>query len=227
MSWRNEPQRHSLASRGIRTRAIFNPLAAPELYDPKLYKIRKGVDRKFIGSGLEKINLETLVDEVGLGFDLLQRNLFDDDQIYENYLDMMIRPYHVAGTNKEHLRGIIDQIINIGIEIDEVYVYGSRVTGFYIPESDIDVAVVIKPKEGLVDLFDELIDYTYSPDANLNSVLSYFTYCHREILGSEFGYGYDLFMIDEDGNHMRIDIHYVGFEEPENIGPGLKVWESK
>lgn len=222
MSWPKESHRHALAARGIRTCAIPNPIASPKLHMiPEMYTKRKECNREFVGSGLKKIDSQELIEKVSMGFNLLQRHRYDDET-YNDYLDMMVKFFHVKGTNKKHIRNIIDRIINTGIEIDEIYIYGSRVTGFFAPESDIDVAVIIKPKDELKNLLAELIHYTSNP----NSMLSLFIDTHREVLYRKFGYGRDIFVFDEDGNRIDVDDHYIGFEKSEMIGPNIKIWEA-
>ena len=65
MGWPNESFRHSLASRGIRTRAIVNPIASRRWYQERYYGegTYKG-KRPYLGSGLENVDQEEIVDWV-------------------------------------------------------------------------------------------------------------------------------------------------------------------
>ena len=146
--WPNEPHRHALASRGICTRAIPNPIADPSLYDIEWYR-RKGEkdSRKFVGSGLEGIDKFDVLDELRTYI----REVDGTKEIEEGY----IRDYYnfLAGLTRdmrempyEEFEKFFDDVVSEErfLEIEAIYLTGSRVTGFYIPESDIDVYIQIK-----------------------------------------------------------------------------------
>ena len=112
--WFREPARHSLASRGIRTRAIVNPVASPRWFEEERYghEAQKGL-RKFSGSGLEILNKDEIADWI---------------------LDATI---------------VINQLmkekdVDLELEVESIYLVGSRVSGFSIKESDLDIIVKYK-----------------------------------------------------------------------------------
>lgn len=154
MSWPNEPHRHALARRGIRTRAIPNPIADPSLYDIEWYR-RKGekVSRKFVGSGLEGIEKFDVLDELRTYI----REIDGTKEIEEGY----VRDYYnfLAGLTRdmsempyEEFEKFFDEWEDRFLEIEAIYLTGSRVTGFYTPESDIDVYIQIKKPELKTDV---------------------------------------------------------------------------
>lgn len=116
--WHFESNRHSLAARGIRTRAILNPIANDKYYSKKVYGRKEGMKgiREYRGSGLTGIYTEDIMR-------LVRRVL------------RMIR----TGKGLRWLRSKR----YIPIELESVYLMGSRVTGFYTGESDLDVYVQI------------------------------------------------------------------------------------
>ena len=116
--WHNESQRHSLASRGIRTRAIPNPVASEDLYwQPTklwyLYEVQKGETdtRDFRGSGLEGIYKDDVMDIVW--------------KVVKN----------------------MEKRLGVPVVLKDVFLSGSRVTGFWNEDSDLDVSIVVEPKD--------------------------------------------------------------------------------
>ncbi len=227
--WHQEPARHSLASRGIKTRAIMNPIASPELDVQEVYTKRGRSPRKYIGSGIDKITVEQVVDQILPIFDHLKKDTHEMIEDYDMFLEDSIRPYDTLGVDIYRVREILDEIYTRGFEIEEIYLYGSRVTGFYDPRpgmSDLDVAVVLKYDQKLANLFDELAYETYDVEMNLEKRISYFVWMNREWMGSVYGFGYDLHVKDKDGIRIDIDLVKSGFEPPENVNL-LKIWEAR
>lgn len=114
MTWYKESHRHSLAARGIRTRAISNPVASPKWFDERRYGegTYKG-DRPYLGSGLENVDEQEVIDWVK---------------------DFVILTNQIAEEEGDEL----------GIELQSIYAVGSRVSGFHKEGSDLDLVIVFK-----------------------------------------------------------------------------------
>lgn len=125
--WYGESYRHGLASRGIKSRAIINPIASPEMFDPKIYGpgTPKGI-REFRGSGLTVVNERDVIEKINEIID-------------------------VANQGKlSHVKGRLDT----PIEIKSIYIVGSRVSGFHKEGSDIDVYIQLKQTNNYPQDFD-------------------------------------------------------------------------
>lgn len=94
MSWPNETYRHSLASRGIRTRAIINPVASPrwrqERYTPGSHK---GL-REYSGSGLKYLDKQEIIDWVK-DFVILMNQISEEEY---NDLELDIKSIYLVGS---------------------------------------------------------------------------------------------------------------------------------
>ncbi len=184
MSWPNETYRHSLASRGIRTRAIINPVASPrwrqERYTPGSHK---GM-RWYAGSGLESLDKQEIIGWV------------EDIVILMNQM------------SKEDVW--IDGISNdLELEIKSIYLVGSRVSGFYTSESDLDVVVEFKKNPRSNDsnyirlVEDYMVDALMALDHDAEWLLK-----------------------SGDDEAVRVDLVVYGWEGPDEGSPYLKIWEA-
>ena len=183
--WHGEPYRHGLAARGIRTRAIVNPVAHPKwigqptVYGPTRYgpSTIKGT-RLYVGSGLKYLDKQEIVDWVK---------------------DFVILMNQIAEEEGKHL----------GVEIQSVYLVGSRVSGFYTPESDLDVVVQFKeiPLREKSRILDVLDDYMVEALMAL-------------------GHDAEWLLKSGDDEAVRVDLVLYSWEGPEEGLPHLKIWEA-
>lgn len=218
--WRNESARHSLASRGIRTRAIPNPVADPSLYDSSLYGISRKVDRDYRGSGLDNFEVDEVVNFVetrmGRIKDILNKksiflNWFEvegDDEWIENE-SSVTGVMRYRKTSVERLYKLMKDDPDI-IEVDEIHLIGSRVTGFWRPNSDLDIYVKVKIKP-------ELLEVTGGLDRELIMLLEVLRDYAR--VTSEYDYGDNMIV-----NHILTDVVRLSLYEP--VEPSLVVWRS-
>lgn len=177
--WFREPARHSLASRGIRTRAIINPVASPEWY--REYRYGPGKDsikglREYRGSGLENVDAQEIIGWI---------------------LDYFILLNQIAEEDGDPL----------GLEIQSIYLVGSRVSGFYEEGSDIDVIVVFKGDGVVDDEYRSIID--------------------MYIVDTTMAIDFDKEWLVKSGDDViKVDVVYWGWEGPEEGSPQLKIWEA-
>ena len=180
MTWKNESARHSLASRGIRTRAIINPIASPRWYQERYYGegTYKG-KRPYLGSGLENVDQQEIVDWVK---------------------DFVILMNQIAEEEGDEL----------DVNLQSIYLVGSRVSGFYTEESDIDIVIRFKDisvKEQMekIDKMDK-----YLPDAWM-------------MMGHDKEW---LVKSSDEDDLIKVDIASWGWTPPEESSPYLKIWEA-
>ena len=208
MSWPNEPHRHALARRGIRTRAIPNPIANPDSYDPKLYD-RLEIKRTFKGSGLENVDKWDVINGV-------EAFLYEFDGAKEMEQGRLIDYYYMF---KDRFRDFdmsfedFEKIYNEDrklFDVKAIYVFGSRVTGYWTPDSDVDIYIELKSTPGITD---EDLDYMAG---KFNDTVE--NYLHDE---SEWP------MIYIDGKEIKVDIPVVTTSPPDkdHYGPMLRIWE--
>ena len=176
--WFNESHRHSLASHGIRTRAIVNPVASPrwdqDRYGPGSHK----GTRWYAGSGLKYLDEQEIIDWIK-DFVILMNQISE-----EEYNDLEL-------------------------EIDTIYLVGSRVSGFHTSESDLDVVVKFKEdtrskNPAYIKLVDDyMVDALMALDHDAEWLLK-----------------------SGDDESIRIDLVSYGWEGPEEGSPHLKIWEA-
>lgn len=181
--WHNETARHSLASRGIRTRAIVNPVADPKWYQEERYgpgeSSVKG-PREFRGSaGLSNVTLNKVVDWV-----------LDSVILINQYL------------NEEGVK-------DFNVEVEAIYLVGSRVSGFYIGESDLDVIVRFKGQP-----LHMKSRYLFKLDGAVEDA-------QMTIRGDPAWW-----LTTEDDEYIGIDVVSYSWEGPEEGSPYLKIWEA-
>lgn len=217
--WYNEPYRHSLAARGIK-----NLIANPNLYRPEFHEGTKR-GREFLDEkGLEMVDvlfIEDLVDEVN---EHLKAGYYDVGRKSE-----FVSYFHDALMNEDWITDEVwgyDSDPNISrreigefydvwrkdrsiVSVDEIYIVGSRVTGFYLPESDVDVFVRMKPNPKLFEIF--------GTREKINAILSLIW-----DTGVLF-YKFDAEKSPEVGG-LRLDI--VNFSLGEPPCPAISVWRS-
>ena len=149
--WHREPGRHSLASRGIRTRAIPNPVAGLNIYDPEIYErnLRKdSMSRQFKGSGLEHIDKDDLLEKINESLhDFDGSKEWDEGRLEDYYHKVrdMFREFDMSFEEFENIYESGKKLFNIRA----IYIYGSRVTGYWLPYSDVDVYIQIGPTPGI------------------------------------------------------------------------------
>lgn len=173
--WRNESARHSLASRGIRTRAIVNPIASPDWFDEDRY-----FNRKFVGSGLENIDEDVIVDFIDEL--ILRANLF-------------VRP---------------------DIEVKSILLTGSRVSGFYKDDSDLDIYIVLKWPDDEDNIRWMESDYSTNVNNGIDNA-KWDMWMNKENV-----------IIDDNGNKIKMDVNF-GWDNPldsEYSLPYVKIWEA-
>ena len=208
MGWPDEPHRHALARRGIRTRAIPNPIASPDRYDPKLYD-RLDVKRTFKGSGLEDINSWDVlggVDEFLYEFDGSKE--MDEGRLIDYYY-MFKERFRDFDMSFKDFEKIYEEDGKL-FDVKAIYIFGSRVTGYWTPDSDVDVYIELKSTPGIADDYLDYMAGKFS-DAVEN-------YIHDE---SEWP------MLYIDGKEIKVDIPVVTVSQPDesHYGPMLKIWE--
>lgn len=218
--WWSEPTRHSLASRGIRTRAIPNPIADSSLYDSSLYGTSRKSSREYSGSGLEDFEVDEVVDfvEIRMGRirDMLNKksvflNWFEaegDDEWIENE-SSVTGVMHYRKTSVERLYKAMKDNPDL-IEVDEIHLIGSRVTGFWRPDSDLDIYVKVKIKP-------ELLEVTGGSDRELIMLLEVLRDYAR--VTSEYDYENNMSI-----NHILTDVVRLSLYRP--VEPSLVVWRS-
>lgn len=209
MGWPNEPHRHALARRGIRTRAIENLVADPKHYDEEWYG-RKG-RREFMGSGLEGLYSFDIINQV---MDYIR--IFDGTQNYEN--DWNMEEYHqsLSSMHKgmrnipyEEFEKMFDYDERL-FEIEAIYVTGSRVSGFYIPESDIDVYIQIKNKPEF-EKYDIDTGYLFEKMQDAVNEVMYRNDMEMKV--------YD----QESKDYIKVDVTIVSTDPPTR--PAIEIWE--
>lgn len=213
MGWPNEPHRHALARRGIRTRAIENPLMDPKHYDEEWYRIKDGAKRGFVGSGLKNISkwdVLNAVNEFLYEFDGTkeweERRLYDYYYMFEdrfNDFDMSFEDFEKLYENEKRL-----------FNVKAIYIFGSRVTGYWTPQSDIDIYIELGQTPGIEDDYIE-----YMADKTSDTIDNY--------LADE---GRIPMVMDDKGTLLKVDIPIISTQSPrdyfddENY-PALLIWE--
>ena len=214
--WPNESYRHSLASRGVRTRAIENPYAGPNHYDSEIYEkswLRDKAKRPYKGSGLENISkwdVINAVDEFLWEFDGSKEW---DEYRLRDYYDLVKMSLGKFDMPYEEFKKIYEDGSKF-FEIDEVHIFGSRITGFWTPYSDVDVYIKIKPRKGIDN---DVLDYM--ADEMRGTVEAYLADYNRTPT------------IYDEGRLIRVDIPIISTDPPESNFPNgkerptLLIWE--
>jgi predicted nucleotidyltransferase len=219
--WPREPARHSLSARGIRSRAIKNPIADPNLYDREWYS-KKGEKhpRKFVGSGLEGINSYDLIETITPVINIIRG--FNEDNGTHQY------PEEYAASLKSISREMDIPIERIEefwsnyedfLQIKAIYVTGSRVTGFYNSKSDVDIYIQYEDRpEFHRQLNDIHMDQTTEVEDFFDGLLE------AAYLGIDVSGGDDLHVKDyTTGKKVKVDIMHLSIEPPKV--PAIKIWE--
>jgi len=98
---------------------------------------------------------------------------------------------------------------DLGVELQSIYLVGSRVSGFYTPESDLDVIVRFKEiplreKSGMLDALDNyMVEALMALDHDAEWLLR-----------------------SGDDEAVRVDLVSYGWEGPDEGSPYLKIWEA-
>lgn len=211
--WHDEPHRHAMAARGIRTRAIPNPLADPEHYDPKLYEkswLKDKTKRPFRGSGLENVSkwdVLNAINEFLYEFDGTKE--WEEGRLHDYYymfkdrfndFDMSFEDFEELYENEKRL-----------FNVKAIYIFGSRVTGYWTPQSDIDIYIELGPTPGIED------DYIEYMAGKMSDTID--NYLAEE--------GRIPMVRDDEGNLLKVDIPIVAIEPPGDrfASQIISIWE--
>ena len=216
MSWHKEPHRHALASRGIRTRAIPNPVASPELYDEEWYR-RKGSPRSFVGSGLEGFKPYDVIYElltflrVADGTINYEENEDFDVDLRDYYEGMSRLTRSFSNLPYEVFESYFDYDERF-LEVEAIYLTGSRVTGFYTDESDVDVYIQFKRRPEIEERygvdFERLVEKLHESTNNI-------------LYDNEMQ---EMWVRDKvTGKDVRVDVTMISMDPPSV--PSIKIWE--
>lgn len=179
MTWKHESARHSLASRGIRTRAIINPVASPRWYQERYYGegTHKG-KRSYLGSGLENVDQQEIIDWI------------------KDFVTLMNQ---IADEEGDELN----------VDLQAIYLVGSRVSGFYTEGSDIDIVIEFKnlPVKEQIEKIDKMNKY-------LVDALMMLSHDAEWLVKS-----------GDDDDMIKVDIVTWGWNPPDESSPYLKIWE--
>ena len=216
--WHNEPMRHSLARRGIRTRAIPNPLADPDHYDPDLYEknwLKDKAKRPYRGSGLENINEWDVlhpVEEFIYEFDGSKE--WEEGRLDDYYYMFKDRfnDFDMSYDDFEELYESGKKLFNV----KAIYIFGSRVTGYWIPYSDIDIYIELERTPGIENEYIE-----YMADKMSDTIDNY--------LAEE---GRVPMVRDDKGTPLKVDIPIISTQSPwdnfdDDNYPALLIWEAE
>lgn len=210
--WRDEPYRHALARRGIRTRAIKNPLASPDHYDPKLYEKNWSKDkakRLFRGSGLENTDVWNVLGAVdGFLYEFDGSKEWEEGRL-DDYYYMFKDRFNDFDMSYDEFYELYESDKKL-FNVKAIYIFGSRVTGYWTPDSDIDVYIELSSTPGITDE-----DLDYMADKFNDTVENYL---HDENRWP---------MLYIDGKEIKVDIPVVTVSPPDedHYGPMLKIWE--
>jgi predicted nucleotidyltransferase len=212
--WFGQPHRHSLAARGVRTRGIENPVADPVYYQPGIYEdnpLKERRRREFVGSGLERLSTRQVLDEVNRFISEFDGSREWEEGRLEDYYDMLDRMFDLD-TSYEDFKEIYSEGGHF-FEVKAVYLFGSRVSGFWTDESDIDVYLQIKP---IWCLDAEYVDRI--AEKLREAIVNYL-------------YDEDRFptVVDNEGHFITVDVIQVSTKTPEEYYwgyPMLKIWEA-
>lgn len=214
--WHRESYRHSLASRGIKTRAILNPVASLECYNPRLYeKNSYKQERSFIGSGLEVIDVSEVLNVVNEHiYEVNGRQDYEEGRLREYYhiLKGLFNNFNMSYEDFEDVyksgRSLFD--------LKAIYLFGSRVTGFWRSCSDIDVYIQIKSFPGI-------------DDNDLNQMVAKIGNIIFDLRCEE---GLDITTGIRD---VKVDVPIISTTRPEvyydddrgfEVGPAILIWEA-
>ena len=213
--WRSESYRHALASHGIRTRAIPNPLASPEHYDPKIYErnwLKEKTKRPFRGSGLENVSkwdVLSAVDEFLYEFDGTKE--WEEGRLEDYYYMFKGRfnDFNISFEDFEELYENGRRLFNV----KAIYIFGSRVTGYWTPQSDIDIYIELGPTPGMDNDYIE-----YMAGKMSDTIDNYLAEEERIPM-----------VRDGEGNILKVDIPIIAIQPPGDrlAGQALLIWEAE
>lgn len=235
MSWPKEPSRHALARRGIRTRAIPNPVAGPDWYDSELYEGYKQSQREFIGSGLEHISANDVVEEVFRFMKIVKGPPVRNRSVFVENISQFMEEYRIRTPDftefaqydfdvDEDLIQKFYEATNSDrdiIEIEEIYLIGSRVSGFYKPGSDLDVFIVVKDKPNLIKVFEG----EDNSRAKINAML--YALWDDASITVRWDEKFKVpSIIDESGKEISLDIVPMSLDVPYHDVASLCIWRN-
>ena len=219
--WPREPARHSLSARGIRSRAIKNPVADPNLYDKEWYS-KKGEKkpRKFVGSGLEGINSYDLIETITPVINIIRG--FDDENgthiyagDYSASLNRISREMDISEDRIEEFWSNYEDFL----QIKAIYVTGSRVTGFYNSKSDVDIYIQYEDRPEFHRDYGEIhMDQTNEVEVFFDHLIE------AAYLGAGISDKNNLHVKDyTTGKKVKVDMMRLSIEPPKV--PAIKIWE--
>jgi predicted nucleotidyltransferase len=236
--WPHESARHSLSARGISTRGIPH-VAHPDPDVEVVYQSRKK-PREFKGSGLEDIDVDDVVMEAQKFvdvFNLHNYDLKDYDVILNDFMREIEERYPKARGKNPILAKKLTEIMSMGLEMDKIYVYGSRVTGYYDAGSDIDVYIVIKGTIPLATALGQFREASLDDRAwpISDNTLQYINHEFMEALR----FRWDMrefepinikrppgWIYDKNGNKIRMDVKFAFSYPPPKYLHAKKIWEA-
>ena len=216
MGWPNEPHRHALASRGIRTRAIENPFATPGRYDPKIYEenLMKGkTKRPFRGSGLENIDVWNVLGAVdGFLYEFDGTREWEEGRL-DDYYYMFKDRFNDFDMSYDEFYELYEDDKKL-FNVKAIYIFGSRVTGYWTQYSDIDIYIEIGQTPGIENDYIE-----YMAEKTSDTIDNY--------LADE---GSIPMVRDDKGTPLKVDIPIISTQSPwdnfdDDNYPALLIWE--
>lgn len=223
--WHNESQRHSLAARGIRSVGIENPYITRSELTELVYGDRK-YEREYMGSGVEGIEPGDITEHAFEITKYMNKKSFDSSNHYYEFLgrvtDSVWRNAFSSDTiADDDIYNAINEIFSRNlIKIKSIHVYGSRVTGYYRPLSDIDVAVIIEENKDLMDLIGSVW-----PDSDA-SFLKLLFFSVNSALIEMYGRPSDVISIDNEKNEIEIDVT-MSLEDIDPLHPSIEIWKAE
>lgn len=221
--WHNEPQRHSLASRGIRSVGIENPYITRSELTELVYGDRK-YEREYMGSGVEGIEPEDITEYVFEITRYMNEKSFDSSDHYYEFLghvtdSVWTNAFSSDTIVDDDIYNAINEIFSRNlIKIKSIQVYGSRVTGYHRPLSDVDVAVIIEENKDLMDLIESVW-----PDSAA-SFLKLLFFSSNTALIEMYGRPSDVIRIDNEKNEIEIDVT-MSMEDIDPLHPSIEIWK--
>ena len=228
--WFKEPARHSLAKRGIKTRGIENPYTKPSVLT-KMVCGERECEKEFIESGLDNINPEDITEVSFEIMEYMDRKNFKIETEYRSFAKDVSHvmhhdfPTYVHGLRKDvNSEALIDDIFTIGIEPSSIHVFGSRVSGYWKSDSDLDVGIVIKKNPDLMEKVGQIWNVEKEGTWMFFKFLLMSVY---EVLTDRYNWmPSDITIRTEGGNgEIELDIGLM-VNDPDPTLPSIKIWEA-
>ena len=223
--WFQEPQRHSLAARGIISNGIKNPYTNRSELTELVYGNRK-YEREYVGSGVKGIEPDDLINYVNEVTKYMDFNSFKNSHEYYEFLGSVVDSIWRNGfsfdtlLDDDDIYDAINEIFSRGlIKVESISVYGSRVTGYHHTLSDIDIAVIIGKNDELINLIRSIW-----PDSEA-SFLKLLFFSVNSALIEMYGSPSDMIYIDNGKHEIEMDVT-MSMDDIDPMHPSIKIWES-